>query len=121
VEEQIQMHADRLYHQMLAQEEELKRAKEEGRAEPPKAESVLPKAPGTAPTDVSESMKKHWKERLEGVAEEDRKAEEMAMHAEFKAQQEVALKMRELEEERKTRRKEGNATLGDRIAGIFGR
>lgn len=42
VSERIQMHADKLYHQMLDQEAQIEQAKAEGR-EPPKWESVLSK------------------------------------------------------------------------------
>ncbi|KAI0473953.1 hypothetical protein GGR56DRAFT_649766 [Xylariaceae sp. FL0804] len=50
VEEEIQMHADTLYHRMMAQEAEIAQAKEEGRPVPTFAPLISRKADGTTAT-----------------------------------------------------------------------
>lgn len=124
------MHADKLYHQLVEQEEAIDLAKKEGRPIP-KFEPLKIQTPGVAreeeeklPT-LTPELQKSWQEQLEKLPEEDRQAEEIALRAELKAKAEVAEKVKgiweEQAKEREVRRQEGRLTIGDRINSLFGR
>ena len=123
-DERIQMHADKLYHQMLAQEAEAEAARAEGRPAPTFA-PLLPRPQVAAGADDVEALpaaqQKTWRERLEQVAEAERPAEEEAMRAELRVKREMAKQLDALDTERKARREQGAQTLGDRVAAFFGR
>lgn len=116
MDERIQMHADRLYHQMLDQEKAVEKAKEEGKPIPrfepligkipvtaestPSAPAVdaSPKAASTAPPAVdpnspiaklNPSIQKQIQEKLEGLSGIERELEEKALVAEVTASREV--------------------------------
>ncbi|KAI0397452.1 hypothetical protein F5Y17DRAFT_415556 [Xylariaceae sp. FL0594] len=129
VEEDIQMHADALYHRMLEQEAQIEEAKKEGRAVP-KFAPLVPK-PMATPGSAAESEIKLTPEqqealrtRLEKVSEEDRAAEEEAFKGEIRAKAEVASRVqglwRQQEIDRQLRKERGEETLWDRVAGVFG-
>ncbi|KAI0976576.1 hypothetical protein F4678DRAFT_413796 [Xylaria arbuscula] len=126
VEEDIQMHADALYHRMLTQEAEIEAAKKEGRPIP----KFAPLAPrpmvsaGVAEPELTPEQQETLKARLENVAEEDRAAEEEAIKGEMRAKAEVASKVQGLwqqqELERQIRKQKGEETMWDKVAGAFG-
>lgn len=125
------MHADKLYHQLMEQEEAIDLAKKEGRPLP-KFQPLIPKPMGAASKEaedplptLSPELQKTLDKQLEGVPEEERQAEEVALKAELRAKAEVAAQVRSIWEEqakeREVRRQEGRLTLGDRINSLFGR
>nr|CDP23006.1 Putative protein of unknown function [Podospora anserina S mat+] len=135
-DEMIQMRADELYHQMLRQEEEIKRAKEEGR-EAPEFRSVLEEAAkvrqrqqetaGEAAGKVNippppAELIASWKEKLEKLPEQDRAAEEAALRADYRANAEMAASIQGLWQEqakqREERKKKGEETFMDRFRGM---
>jgi hypothetical protein len=131
IEESIQMHADKLYHQLVEQEEAIDLAKKEGRPLP-KFQPLIPKPMGAAAKQAEEpepilspELQKTLERQLEGVPEEEKQAEEVALKAELRAKAEVAAQVRSIWEEqakeREVRRQEGRLTLGDRINSLFGR
>ncbi|KAI1368295.1 hypothetical protein F5Y08DRAFT_296274 [Xylaria arbuscula] len=126
VEEDIQMHADALYHRMLKQEAEIETARKEGREIPKFAPLVTrPMVNAAAPEpELTPEQQETLKARLEKVAEEDRAAEEEAVRGELRAKAEVASKVQSLwkqqELERQMRKQKGEETMWDRVAGAFG-
>jgi hypothetical protein len=116
-DERIQMHADKLYQQMLQQEAEMEKAKAEGRPMP-KFESVLSKRnvaqamSGTSSSSTAVSVaeigkptisddaeiwsqikpeaRKEYKKKLETLSPEEREIEKMAVVGELRAQTGVA-------------------------------
>ncbi|OIW24093.1 hypothetical protein CONLIGDRAFT_585111 [Coniochaeta ligniaria NRRL 30616] len=128
VEEDIQMHADRLYHRLMEQEAAVDEAKKEGKPVP-KFEPLIPK-PIIRITDeredisLSPHLQRTLKEQLEKVPEEERHAEEEAIKAELRAKAEVAARVQDIwaeqAREKEQRRKEGKLTIGDRVSGLFG-
>ncbi|KAI0505662.1 hypothetical protein F5B22DRAFT_626774 [Xylaria bambusicola] len=125
-EEDIQMHADALYHRMLKQEAEMETAKKEGRPIP-KFAPLVPRSMANATTPEPElTLEQHetLKARLEKVAEEDRAAEEEAYKGELRAKAEVASKVEGLwkqqERDRQMRKQKGEETMWDKVAGAFG-
>ncbi|KAI0534556.1 hypothetical protein GGR58DRAFT_482417 [Xylaria digitata] len=126
VEEDIQMHADALYHRMLKQEAEIEAAKKEGRPIP-KFTPLVPRPMVNAAVpepELTPEQQETLKARLENVAEEDRAAEEEAIKGEIRAKAEVASKVQSLwqqqELERQIRKKKGEETMWDRVTGAFG-
>ncbi|KAI1314295.1 hypothetical protein F5Y03DRAFT_7455 [Xylaria venustula] len=126
VEEDIQMHADALYHRMLTQEAEIEAAKKEGRPIP-KFAPLVPRpmvSSGVAEPELTPEQQETLKARLENVAEEDRAAEEEAIKGEMRAKAEVASKVQGLwqqqELERQIRKQKGEETMWDKVAGVFG-
>ncbi|KAK4194853.1 hypothetical protein QBC40DRAFT_289978 [Triangularia verruculosa] len=132
-DERIQMRADELYHQMLDQEEEIKKAREEGR-QAPEFRSVLEEAAKarakqqeavaqqqTIPPPPPELIAS-WKEKLEKLPEQDRAAEEAALRADYRANAEMAASIQGLWQEqakqREERRKKGEETFLDRFRGV---
>ncbi|KAI1431401.1 hypothetical protein GGR50DRAFT_700096 [Xylaria sp. CBS 124048] len=125
VEEDIQMHADTLYHRMLKQEAEIEEAKKEGR-EIPKFAPLAPKpmvGTTTADPELSPEQQEILRAKLEKVAEEDRAAEEEAIKGEMRAKSEIASRVESLwqqqERERQMRKEKGEETMWDRVAGAF--
>ena len=128
VEEEVQMHADRLYQRLMEQEAAIEEAKKEG-APVPKFAPLIPK-PVVRITDESQEislsphLQQKLKEQLEKVPEEERHAEEEAIKAELRAKADVAAKVQgiwaEQAKEKEQRRKEGRLTIGDRVSGLFG-
>ncbi|KAK6074201.1 autophagy protein [Seiridium cupressi] len=122
VEEDIQMHADGLYHKYLQQEAEIEAAKAEGRPVP-KFAPLVPKKPVVAiaapETELNLEQQALLKTRLEKVAEEDRPAEEQAFRAELRAKAELNTRIKGIwdqqAEERRARQESGQATTWDRI------
>ncbi|KAK6214093.1 hypothetical protein LQW54_004695 [Pestalotiopsis sp. IQ-011] len=124
LEEEIQMHADSMYHKFLQQEAEIDAAKAEGKPVP-KFEPVVPKKPLVAlaapETELSLEQQQLLKTRLEKVDEIDRPAEEQAFRAELRAKAELSARLRGIWdqqiEERKARQASGQATTWDRVMG----
>ncbi|OQN96125.1 hypothetical protein B0A48_18040 [Cryoendolithus antarcticus] len=145
-EERVQMHADRLYHEMLEREEMAETARKEGRETP-----VLPplisgeatvKALGeesafakgrreaqekSVPTTLSSfSPEKQAviKRRLEGLSDMEKEVELQLVAAESRTQKEYAQEIRvAMEDEskaRKLRREQGKETVGDRVKRMWG-
>ncbi|CZT49631.1 uncharacterized protein RSE6_10509 [Rhynchosporium secalis] len=135
VDEQIQMHADTLYHRMLDQERAVADAKASN-TPPPVFAPLLSssKVPGAAhankpenelqPSDLPEKVQVAFKKRLEGLSNEERELEERAIKAEIQAGVEVAKNLGKLyevqKEERRVRKEMGRETIGDKIASVLG-
>ncbi|OAA57380.1 hypothetical protein SPI_07039 [Niveomyces insectorum RCEF 264] len=139
VDERIQIHADTLYHRMLEQEAAQELAKAEGRPVPeatdfatsltlpaPPAPTHGVTDPATSTTDVEdipEDIRKQWDARLAKLPENERPAEEAALRAEVQARAEMAGRVTALRAaqaaERERRKTEGQATLVDRVTGLF--
>ena len=147
-DEKIQMHADRLYHQMLDQEAAVAKAKEEGApipkfeplmgkvsvsdqaAAPPTSTDNSPKAGAPEQSETSGAIaklnpqvQKQIQEKLEGLSGLEREIEEKALVAEVTASQEVNQNLKSIfskeENERRIRREEGRETIMDRFATLF--
>ncbi|KAI0847052.1 hypothetical protein F5Y00DRAFT_242154 [Daldinia vernicosa] len=126
-EEEIQMHADTLYHRMLSQEAEITAAREEGRPIPrfppliPRLDQQ-PKAQQPV-EELTQEQQETLRARLKKVPEEDRVAEEEAIRAEFRAKAEVASRVQDLwkqqEQDRQARKARGEETLWDKVTGTF--
>lgn len=149
VEEAIQMHADTLYHRMLAQEAAVEEAKAAGLPEPqfaPILSSVsrsttvpndtagvaAPPPPPTASKDdlpplapetqtlLTPASQAALRERLKNMTPTERALEERGVIMEAKAANETGKQVTEIMGQRKKRREEGKATMGDTISGWFG-
>jgi hypothetical protein len=149
-DERIQMHADKLYQQMLKQEEEMERAEKEGRPVP-KFDSVLSRRnvaqamsgtasrsamsvaesgkPGTLNdaeiwSQIKPEARKEYEKKLATLSPEERELERMAVVGELRAQTGVAKQLEEtfVEERvaRMKRREAGQATFGDTIKTLWG-
>lgn len=123
VEEDIQMHADALFHRMLKQEAEIEAAKKEGRPIPAFA-PLVPRPMVRAPEpELTPEQRETMRARLEKVAEEDRAAEAEAIKGELRAKAEVASKVQSLwqqqELERRARKDKGEETWWDKAAGVL--
>ncbi|CCU79407.1 hypothetical protein BGHDH14_bgh04314 [Blumeria hordei DH14] len=141
VDEQIQMHADSLYHRMLEQEQAMEAARSEGKPVPsfppllsqkpivdwkPESE-VIRKDVDDAhlqPSDLKESIRSKLKERLEGLTPAEREVEERAIQAEIRAGEQLSGNLTSIyekqNEERRLRKERGKETLGDKVSSIFG-
>jgi hypothetical protein len=139
-DERIQMHADKLYQQMLQQEAEIEKAEKEGR-ERPKFESLLSNqrisrtmADSAASTttsnpsaadggDVWSNIKPEkridYEKKIATLSPEQQEVERMAVEGELRAQTGISKKVEEtfVEERlnRLKRRESGQATIGDQI------
>lgn len=146
VDEDIQMHADALYHRMLEQEAEIEKAKAEGRPVPafpslfethkypiPPTKMSGPQATaggagtepgGKDPYEPSQAIVDSWQEKLSQLPETERVAEEEALRAEHRAKTIMAKNLQELwneqSKEREQRRAEGRETIGDKIKRVLG-
>ncbi|RYP86126.1 hypothetical protein DL770_004960 [Monosporascus sp. CRB-9-2] len=131
VEEEIQLHADKLYHRMLEQEAEVEKAKAEGRPIPKFTSLIPPRRPvaaaattTTADMELTPEQQETLRARLEKVPEEDRAAEAEAIKGEWRAKAEVASRVqglwRQQEEDRRARKERGEQTMWDKVAAAFG-
>ncbi|KAK3397924.1 hypothetical protein B0T20DRAFT_235697 [Sordaria brevicollis] len=138
VDEDIQMHADALYHRMLEQEAEIEKAKAEGRPVPAfpslfethkhptkmSAPQATTEAGGKDPYEPSQEIVDSWQDKLSQLPETDRMAEEEALRAEHRAKMMMAKNLQELwneqSKEREKRRLEGKETIGDKIKRVLG-
>jgi hypothetical protein len=140
VDEEIQMHADKLYHRMLERERLVEEAKAKGEAQPvfpplmdraspnfstggqqeEGAELALPKALDS----LQPRVKKEMRARLKGLTPEEKDIEERAIEMEMQAGEILAKQLSKVYEEtgenRAKRKEQGRQTFGDRIASIFG-
>ncbi|KAL1882192.1 hypothetical protein Daus18300_000678 [Diaporthe australafricana] len=123
MEERIQMHADKLYHQALDQEATVEKAKAEGLPEP-KFEPFVPQAGEDRIANMSEEAKKRYQDALSKVDEKEREAEAAAIQAELRSKEAMVGKVRELwkeqEAERQARKDRGEETFKDKVAAILG-
>ena len=145
-EEKIQMHADRLYQEMLEREQKIKEAKEAGIEAPElppliQADSTIKalgedsawaRARGKAaesgiPTKLSAyapEEQKMIKKRLEGLSKQERELELQLILAESRAKSEyaeqIANQMGDERESRAMRRARGTETAGDTIKRWWG-
>ncbi|KAI6366736.1 hypothetical protein MCOR25_005101 [Pyricularia grisea] len=125
VDEDIQMHADALYHRMIEQEEAIEKAKAEKRPIPQFA--PLPIKPIIAAEDdkfqLSQEQRKEMQQRLAKIPEAERAMEEEAIKAEYRAKAEVGHKIQDLwkenEKDREKRKKEGQETILDKVSGMW--
>ncbi|RYP09123.1 hypothetical protein DL764_001490 [Monosporascus ibericus] len=131
IEEEIQLHADKLYHRMLEQEAEVDKAKAEGRPIPKFTSLIPPPRPvaaaaatTTADLELTPEQQETLRARLEKVPEEDRAAEAEAIKGEWRAKAEVASRVqglwRQQEEDRRARKERGEQTMWDKVAAAFG-
>jgi hypothetical protein len=140
VDEEIQMHADTLYHRMLDQEKAIEAAKAENKPIPKfppllsqTKKSAPSRGPSTASTvednktqasDLPASVQAGLKKRLEGLNDEEREVEERAIKAEIQAGEQVATQLGSIyekqAEERRIRKEQGRETIGDKVSSIFG-
>jgi hypothetical protein len=122
MDERIQMHADKLYHQMLEQEAAIEKAKASGLPEP-KFEPLVPKVSDDRIENMSEEAKKRYQDALAKVDEKEREAEAAAIHAELRSKEAMVGKVKELwkeqEAERQARMAKGEETFKDKVAAIF--
>ncbi|KAK5163104.1 uncharacterized protein LTR77_010888 [Saxophila tyrrhenica] len=145
-EERIQMHADRLYHEMLAREKAIEQAEKEGQAAPTFAplmqqdhvvqalgpESAYARARQRAkdemlPTNLSAyppEKQDEIRDRLKGLNDWQKEVEMQLIAAESRAQLEYAEKVKATMEEerahRADRRERGKETAGDTIKRYWG-
>lgn len=136
VDERIQMHADTLFHRMLAQESAVEAAKAAGEAIPSfppllssraastSKTAVAPLEEGTVkPADLKESVQQKFAQRLKGLSGEERELEERAIKAEIKAGEEAVRSLSGIyakqAEERAQRKEQGKETLGDKLTSFF--
>jgi len=144
IDEQIQMHADTLYHRMLSQEKAIQEAKAAGHPtpefpailspnHPPTTNTTTTPSPNTPATDPSlpplspltQSLlnppsQTKLRERLKKLTPMERELEERSVQMEARNAEDMARRMREVEEGRKKRREEGKGTAADTVAGWFG-
>ena len=147
VDEKIQMHADTLYHRMLAQEKAVAEAEKEGKEIPkfapllenggssvtaPAAAAVATSAKEEVPEILKTSplaklpldIQAQIKEKLEGLTGIERELQEKALAAEISAGQEVKANLKNIYKdssaERQKRVEEGNETIVDRVSSILG-
>jgi hypothetical protein len=134
VDEQIQMQADTLYHQMLDQEKAIEAAKAEGKpipAFPALLKAQMAKA-NTAEdvekvqyeiSDLNPRVQAPAKKRLEKFEGAERDLEEMALKAEIAAGAHVSTKIEDMErkqeEARKLRKEQGRETIADKFYYAF--
>lgn len=145
-EERIQMHADKLYHQMLDREAAAELAKEQGSELPKQAplinEETATKALGadsawsrvrkqaseqnvsTALSSYSPEKQEVIKDRIKDMNPQQRELELQLIAAETRAQLEYADQIKSAmekdKEERAARRERGRETIGDKLKGAWG-
>lgn len=135
VDEEIQMHADTLFHRMLSQEKAIEAARAADLPIPTFPPIISPAA-STAPNpnthlpalDGRDRLKPEARavlnERLKKMTPEERALEEHAVAVEAQATEVLGRQIGEIyedqEKHRKERREKGTATIGDTIAGFFG-
>lgn len=137
--EDIQMHADTLYHRMLEQEKAINAAKEAGLPVPTFEPVVRPAGAVAAATPAgagrgaarteddglappSEEVLAAWRKHLDKVEPDERGAEEQALRADWRARARMAADVSRLweqeAEERKARKADGKGTWADAVAGF---
>ena len=130
VDEEIQMHADKLYTRMLEREEEVERARKDGR-EVPSYDILMGRDGGTKAAErpkeldmLNDKAKAEFEEKLKKLSPVERYMEEMAYAAELRAASEASWKLEKHREQVKqakdARQEKGQATLSDKISSIFG-
>ncbi|MCJ1356249.1 MAG: hypothetical protein MMC33_006243 [Icmadophila ericetorum] len=143
VDEEIQMHADTLYHRMIAQEAAVEAAKSASeplptfppllstplpRSQKPAVELYLDQAqkstqPSISVEELKPAAKERFKERLKGLSEQEREVEEQAIRAEIAAGERLGRQIEGLREEeerqREKRRETGRRTFGDWVTDVF--
>ncbi|KAI9816011.1 MAG: hypothetical protein M1827_002003 [Pycnora praestabilis] len=143
VDEQIQMHADTLYHRMLDQEKAIQTAKAAGQPLPTfptiiptpassLSSSLSPKSTTATAADgaritadqLTPEVQAMLKKRLSGLGPEEREVEEKAIVAEIAAGERLGRQIGNIYEEqekiKRERRETGRETVADRIGGWFG-
>ena len=143
VDEQIQMHADELYHRMLEQEKAVTEAKAANLPIPTFPSLISSELSSTgqktirAETDrnsdetlpgelelLQPKVKAQIRARLKGLSPEERAVEEKALEEEMTAGETVTRQIGELYEEKakakRLRKEQGKETVGDRIRSLFG-
>ncbi|KAI9846125.1 MAG: hypothetical protein M1838_001407 [Thelocarpon superellum] len=131
MDEQIQMHADQLYHRMLDQERATEKAKAAG-LPPPALGPLIPSASAPAPPEassVSERLgpdaRKEFETRVASLSPTERELEEHALAAEIAVDTQIASRIGEQQQQehraRDLRRAKGQETPWDRIGSWFGR
>ncbi|KAM0799517.1 hypothetical protein BDR22DRAFT_321810 [Usnea florida] len=147
VDEAIQMHADTLYHRMLSQETAAAEAKAAGLPEPefapilssvsrstnakadtsatiarPKApaQNALPDLAPETRAYLTEAAQAELRERMKGMTPVERELEEKGTLMEVRMASEAQKEVSTVFGERKKRRENGTATMGDTISGWFG-
>ncbi|RKF57242.1 putative autophagy protein [Erysiphe neolycopersici] len=140
VDEQIQMHADTLYHRMLEEEKLTDAAKSNGELKP-KFPPLLTHPPSLSlnaetealrqdvenatclPSDLKESVRKQLKTRLEELTPIEREVEEQVIKAEIRAGESLGVNLTEIfkkqKEERRLRKEQGKETIGDKVISVF--
>ncbi|ESZ97440.1 hypothetical protein SBOR_2129 [Sclerotinia borealis F-4128] len=135
VDEQIQMHADTLYHRMIDQEKQIEEAKAEGRPvpifSPLISKSKVERTQGDSTqenntlkaSDLSPKVQASFRKRLEGLNDDERQVEERAIQAEIEAGTQIAKQLGNIyqkqDEERKQRKDQGKETASDKFFSIF--
>ena len=145
-EERIQMHADKLYHEMLEREKAMNEARARGEEAPAFQPLISPETATKALGEESAfararrlaqqegfqaslsaytpEKQKEIKERLQGMSEQEREVELQLLAAESRAQLEIAGKIKDVMEEerlhRAERRERGKETFGDSLKRLGG-
>lgn len=144
VDEEIQMHADTLFHEMLGREKKVEEAKAQGLPVPkfppllkrPSPAYTVPQDELTTSKDEKEvrlppaleelkpKAQKELRKRLKGLSPDEREMEERSIEMEIQAGRVVHQQMeqvyKETGENRAKRKEQGKSTFGDRISSIFG-
>jgi hypothetical protein len=129
VEERIQMHADKLYQNMLAQERAEAEARERGEVVQPKEEpKTQDQKEGTGLPAIVEELRPRIRERfadkLAKMKPEERALEERALAMEMIAGKDVARRVMDLQQERldekAERKKQGKETVSDKVSSLLG-
>ena len=147
VDEAIQMHADTLYHRMLSQEAAAAEAKAAGLPEPEfapilssvsrstnakadtsgtppgskaAAKNALPDLAPETRAYLTVAAQAELRERMKGMTSVERELEEKGTVMEVRMASEAEKQVTTVFGERKKRREDGTATMGDTISGWFG-
>ncbi|MCJ1245209.1 hypothetical protein MMC30_002410 [Trapelia coarctata] len=144
VDEQIQMHADTLYHRMLERERAVEEAKAAGlpiptfpdilsssKSTPSTTTQMTPPAsaenPVPLPPDLEglkPKVKAQLRDRLKDLSPEERALEEKALAMEIAAGKTVGKQIDKMFEDqakaKKLRKEQGKETFGDKISSLFG-
>lgn len=131
MDERIQMHADKLYHQWVERDEAAAKAKAEGKPVP-KIELEVPQqmlddavaaSPPAGEVELSEGAKRRLQDRLEQLEDRERETEKAAVEAEMRSKKEMIEMVqgvwKEAEVQREVRRQKGEETVWDRMTSAF--